>query len=144
MTAVPGSPQWLELEKTGMAVLDDFMTAFNACDENAWAKTLHFPHARLAGGRLQIWGTPEEYIRDSQLARLREIAGWAYSAWDWRNMVQAGEDKLHIAVQFSRYTAEHKKIVSYESFYILTRENDRWGVKFRSSYAGVITGNTAF
>mgnify|MGYP000488382478 FL=1 len=49
-----------------------------------------------------------------------------------------------MAVQFSRYTPAHEKIVAFESFYILTRMNGHWGTQFRSSYAGVIGGNTAF
>ena len=59
-------------------------------------------------------------------------------------MIQADEDKIHMAVQFSRYTPAHEKIVTFESFYILTRMNGHWGTQFRSSYAGVIGANTAF
>jgi hypothetical protein len=33
-------------------VLDRFMTALNARDEPALLATLHFPHYRLAGGRM--------------------------------------------------------------------------------------------
>lgn len=144
MAAIPGTPQWIELEKIGMQVLDDFLVEFNSGDAKGWTTTLHFPHVRLAGGKVQIWNTPEEYVKDNNTANLKKISGWKYTAWDWRKLVQADEDKLHIAVQFSRYTADDQKIVSFESFYIITKNEQGWGVQFRSSYAGVITGNSAF
>jgi len=37
-----------------LAVLDRFMAALNAGDEPALLATLHFPHYRLAGGRVQV------------------------------------------------------------------------------------------
>ena len=38
-----------------MAVLDAHMAALNARDSEALCATLHFPHYRLSGGRLQVW-----------------------------------------------------------------------------------------
>ena len=133
-----------ELEDIGMKALDDFMTTFNAGDPMAWAATLNFPHVRLAGGKVQVWNTPEEYARDNDVRVLKEKSGWSNSQWDWRKVVQAEDDKVHIAVSFSRYTPEGKKIVSFESFYIITNVDGHWGTQFRSSFAGVIDANTAF
>lgn len=133
-----------ELEQLGLAALDTFMETFNSGDPLLWAKSLNYPHVRLAGNTVQIWNNPEEYARDNDVAQLREKSGWAYTKWDWRKVIQAQDNKVHVAVQFSRYTADHKPIVSFESFYILTLQDGHWGAQFRSSYAGVITGNTAF
>ena len=133
-----------ELEAIGMKALDDFMTAFNSGDPMTWTQTLNFPHVRLAGGKVQVWNTPEEYARDNDVRVLREKSGWASSQWDWRKVVQAADDKIHIAVSFSRYTPEGTKIVSFESFYIITNVDGHWGTQFRSSFAGVIDANTAF
>lgn len=33
-------------EQAALAVLDDFMTAFNGYDAEAWSATLHYPHFR--------------------------------------------------------------------------------------------------
>src|SRR4029077_4330128 len=38
-----------------LVVLDHFMAALNAGDEPALLATLHFPHYRLAGGRMRVW-----------------------------------------------------------------------------------------
>lgn len=144
MAYTPDDPRWRTMEQIGMAALDEFIETFNSGDPLRWAKTLHYPHVRLAGNSVQIWNTPEEYARDNDVATLGKASGWGYTKWDWRRLVQADDEKLHVAVQFSRYTPEHKKIVSFESFYIITSQDGRWGTQFRSSYAGVIGDNTAF
>ena len=38
-----------------IAVLDRHLVALNAGDATALADTLHFPHYRLAGTRMQVW-----------------------------------------------------------------------------------------
>lgn len=132
------------LETIGMHVLDEYLRTFNSGDAVSWAKTLHYPHVRLAGGKVLVWESSEAYAKDNDLSRLQDAAGWGYSVWDWRKMVQADAEKLHFAVQFTRLTPEHKKIGSYESFYIITKANGRWGTQCRSSYVGIIAENTAF
>ena len=104
MAATPGTPQWIELERAGMAALDEFMETFNSGSPLRWAQSLHYPHVRLGGLAVQIWNTPEDYARDNDVSRLREASGWGYTKWDRRKMIQADEDKIHMAVQFSRYT----------------------------------------
>ena len=38
-----------------IAVLDAWMVAFNALDLEAWKATMHYPHYRLASGRMHLW-----------------------------------------------------------------------------------------
>ena len=47
-----------------LAVLDRFMAALNAGDERALLATLHFPHYRLAAGRMWVWAAPGPYLGD--------------------------------------------------------------------------------
>ena len=82
-----------------MAVLEAHMAALNARDEVALHATLHFPHYRLSGGRMQVWETPGRYLADF-LARAGD--DWHHSAWDFRNLIAAGPDKVHLDVQFTR------------------------------------------
>ena len=133
-----------ELETISMKVLTDFLVTFNTCDPMKWTSTLNFPHVRLAGGKVQVWKTPEEYARDNAVDVLRERCNWAHTEWDDRKLIQAADDKIHIAVSVSRYTPEEKKIVSFDSFYIITNVDGHWGVQCRSSYAGIFDANTAY
>jgi hypothetical protein len=65
-------------------VLDRFMAALNACDEPALLATLHFPHYRLAEGRMRVWDQPGSYLGDF---RARAGAEWHHSEWDFRNVI---------------------------------------------------------
>jgi hypothetical protein len=115
-------------------VLDEYLATFNAKDLKGWEATYQFPHYRLAGGKMSV--LEKAGLRDSaQVFGGLQKTGWDHSVWDHHNIVQASADKVHVDTRFSRYRADGSLIGHYESLYILTKENGRWGVKFRSSYA---------
>lgn len=60
---------------------------------------------------------------------------WHHSKWDRRRIIHQSADKVHIDTKVSRYRADNTRITSFESLYIVTKENGRWGIKLRSSYA---------
>lgn len=121
-----------QVKKDVLKVLDDYMNTFNSKDAKAWQLTYHFPHYRLASGNMSVL---ESATLDSTVFIRLEKSGWHHSKWDHRNIVQASADKVHIDTRFSRYRADGSLIGVYESLYIVTKENNKWGVKFRSSYA---------
>lgn len=137
----PGNDQLL---KDGCAALDAFMETFNSRDGAAWAATLHFPHVRLAGGEVQVWDTPEEYAASNDVAELAKSQNWDHTDWTERRLVQKGDDKLHFVTQFTRFDKENKPIGTYDSLYIVTRKDGKWGTQFRSSYVGIVGAKTAF
>ena len=122
------------IEAEVIKVLDTWMEAFNRLDIIAWENTFHFPHYRLASGNMRILNKPGEQdverIRKNLTAR-----GWHHSGWDRRNIVHASESKVHVDTQFTRYRADGTVVASYESLYVLTYEEGRWGIKMRSSFA---------
>ena len=115
-----------------MQCLDDFMAAFNARDLDAWQKTFNFPSVRLASGTLAIieadYHKPEMFDRGA-------LAQWDHSAWERREIIHAGSDKVHIDTRFTRYRKDGSVIGGFDSIYIVTCENGHWGVKARSSFA---------
>jgi hypothetical protein len=115
-----------------MAVLDAHIAALNARDERALIATLHFPHFRLTGGRMKIWERPDSYLKDFY-ARAGE--DWHHSAWDFRNVIAAGSDKVHLDVQFTRYRADNSAIGSFRSLWIVSKLDGRWSAQVRSSFA---------
>ncbi len=122
-----------EVKKEVFKVLDDYMTTFNAKDAKAWQATYHFPHFRLASGKMSV--LERAGILDSTVFIKLQQTGWHHSKWNHRNVIQASDDKVHVDTQFSRYRADGSLIRSYESLYVLTKENGKWGVKLRSSFA---------
>jgi len=115
-----------------MAVMDAHLAGLNSRDEAAVAATLHFPHYRLAGGRLQVWDGGESYLADF-LARAGE--GWARSEWDFRKVIAAGPEKVHLDVQFTRYHADGSALGVFRSLWIIARLDGRWAAQLRSSFA---------
>jgi len=121
------------IEAEVMKVLDEYMEAWNRKDLAAWERTFHFPHYRLASGRMNVLDKPG--MQDA--ARVWASAGsdWHHSKWDRRRIISSSPDKVHVDTKFTRYRADGSKIGTFESLYIVTKEDGRWGVKLRSSYA---------
>ena len=117
-----------------MKVLDSFMSTFNSRDMKTWSKTLNYPHVRLAGGKVTVWSTQEEYAAEDIFERLAST-GWNYSAWLSREVILVSEDKVHISTVFQRYDKDHNPMKKYQSLYIVTKQNGEWGVQARSSLA---------
>jgi len=120
-------------EAAAIAVLDRHIVALNARDPDAIAATLHFPHYRLSGAGMRVWDGPERYFADF---RARAGSDWHHSAWDFRNLIAASPEKVHLDVQFTRYRQDGSAIGSYRSIWVVTRLDERWAAQLRSSFAG--------
>jgi hypothetical protein len=102
-----------------MAVLNRFLAALNAGNQAGLLATMHFPHYRLAGVTMRVWEQPDESYLAGFYARAGE--GWHHTEWDFRRVIVAGPEKVHLDVQFTRYRADGSVIGSYRSLYIVTR-----------------------
>jgi hypothetical protein len=117
------------------AALDGFMEAFNAQDAaSIRTRWFHFPHVRFHNGKVTVMQRPDDY-HNLVWDRAGQSAGWSRSAWDYQEVIDAGLDKVHFRVQFTRYTADGRVIGSYRSLYIVTRLDGRWAIQARSSWA---------
>ena len=114
------------------AVLDRHFAALNAGDAVALADTLHFPHYRLAGTRMQVWQRPDSYLKDFHA---RAGDGWHHSAWNYCNPIAASSDKVHFDTQFTRYRADGSVLGRYRSIWVIARIDGRWAAQLRSSFA---------
>lgn len=112
--------------------LDAFMAAFNARDIAAYEATFNFPHVRFASGKVTVinpgYHKPEMFTTGA-------LSDWDHSAWQRRDVIHAGADKVHIDTRFSRFRKDGSVIGGFDSIYIVTRQDGRWGIQGRSSYA---------
>jgi len=118
--------------EAAQACLDAFMAAFNARDLAAWEATFNFPSIRLASGGLVMI---ERGYHTTAMFDSGPLSDWDHSAWERRNVVHAGPDKVHFDTRFTRYRADGSVIGGFDSLYVVTCENGHWGVKARSSFA---------
>ena len=121
-------------ERDALQVVDAYMDAFNARDLAGTDAALHFPHVRLASGSVRTWEAPGLQPPDF-FERFSKATGWAYSRWDYRHAIQSCADKVHFAVQFTRYREDDSVIGHYPSMWVVTCRDGRWGVEARSSFA---------
>jgi hypothetical protein len=124
------------IRKAVMKVLDDYMEPFNGVETlniEVWERSIHFPHYRLASGEMMIQNGPGEL----SLEALKRALGkeWHHSKWQRKSIVHLSESKVHVDTSFARFRKDGSVIASYDSLYILTKEDGRWGVKMRSSMA---------
>ena len=117
-----------------MQVLDSFMYSFNARDMNSWSETLNYPHVRIAGGKVTVWDTKEEYSATNVFNRLT-ATGWDHSAWLSKDVVLVSKNKVHISTVFQRYDKNNNPMKKYQSLYVVTNDEGHWGVQARSSLA---------
>ena len=122
-----------DVESEVMRLLDDYMDAWNRKDLVAWERTFHFPHYRLASGKMTVLDRPG--LQDATRVWGSAGSDWHHSRWDRRRIIHSSPDKVHVDTKFTRCRADGSVISSFESLYILTKEDGRWGVKMRSSFA---------
>jgi hypothetical protein len=124
-----------DAKQHAMHALDEFMETFNARDPEAWAATLNYPHVRFASGTVRIHERAEEFAAAMDFDAFAKAYNWDHSEWDSREIIQAGPDKVHIAVTFTRYDPEGNPTKSHNSLYIVTLQDGHWGTQARSSFA---------
>ena len=135
LVALPATSQDknAQIKTEVMTVLDEFIAAFNKMDMAAWNRTMHFPHYRLARGTMSVLDGPGGRTVENVKRAIED--DWHHSAWSHRKIIHFSDSKVHVDTRFTRYREDGSPIRTYESLYILTKEDGRWGVKLRSSYA---------
>ena len=122
----------LTSERAALDVMKRHIEALNALDGNSLAQTLHFPHYRLVGSKLDLWSEKENYLAD-----FRKRAGekWAQSKWKSIDVQESSSDKVHLLVQVVRFDNNDTVIAKFRSLWVTTLQEQKWAAQFRSSFA---------
>ena len=114
-------------------VLDQFMAALNAYDAAAMDRAMHFPHVRIAEGKVTVYDRPGSNPMDL-FEKLKREDDWKWSRWEKRELVQFNDKKAHYALSYTRVRSDDSVIGGYESLYVLTKDASGWGIQARSSF----------
>ena len=109
------------------------MLALNAHDAAGMDACMHFPHTRFAGNPVKVYQAAGDNPMDL-FARLQAEDGWSYSRREWREIIQHNATKAHVALSYTRFRADGRVIGVYDSLYIMTLVNGRWGIQARSPF----------
>ena len=118
-----------------IAAFQRWNDAFNARDMETQIAHMHFPHVRLAENQFRTWDSGDDFRAgaDNLTDRLN-AEGWHHTESLSVDVVQAGGDKVHLAIRQSRRSADGVEYKPFDTLWIFTRIDDRWGVQFRSSF----------
>ena len=113
-------------------VMNRHIEALNSLDEDELARTLHFPHYRLVGAKLDCWQSKETYLTDF---RVRAGDNWARSVWKSIKVEQSSQEKVHLLAHIVRYDNNNNTIAEFHSLWVITAIEGKWAAQFRSSFA---------
>ena len=135
---VPLDPSAVALRRhAALVALDRYLETWNSRNGTIWATSLHFPHVRPGPGAFEMTRTPEEYAKGVDFEQTLKT-GWHHSEWVTREVLQIGADKVHASGTWRRYSADDKPLAGSDITYIITRQDNHWGVQAR--FAAGVTG----
>jgi hypothetical protein len=119
------------------AVLDvirRYVDSVNRRDGETNRATMVCPHVRLANAEVLHIPEREGLSQISQFDRLA-ATGWSRTELDWAEVIQGDDRKAHVALQYSRYDADGRRLITFESLYVVVKRDDAWKIQARSSFA---------
>jgi len=122
--------QQSELEAAARKAIDDFFAALNSRNLDAARNTLHYPHVHIAGHEVKVWHHPLDFQMDFDALTASE--GWHHSTLDSCVMRQSSGDKFHFEIRYSRHKGDSGRYATYQSLWIVTQKEGRWGIQCRS------------
>lgn len=125
-----------EAEAEATEVLERHMVARNNSDSKGIADEYNYTEIRLSGTGIQRTYTVEEAIfwEEEVVMPILESSGWNKSEWDNINIVQSSSNKAHFELLFSRLDTEGHRYRTSPTFWVVTNQSNKWGIKLRSSY----------
>ncbi len=118
-------------EKDVVATVNRYISSLNHLNEEEISKALHFPHFRiLPNGEFIHWDTPRTFF--SWFKDRVKGDQWDHTKIDKIDAQSVSAGKYHAIVHFSRYRSDDSLIGKYFSLYIITHDNDMWGIKVGS------------
>jgi hypothetical protein len=116
--------------RQALLALDRYLETWNSRNAALWATSLHFPHVRPGAGAFEVSRTAEEYAAGVNFEQTLRT-GWHHSEWVSREVLQVGEDKVHVAGSWERFTAAGQSQTTSAITYIVTNHGGRWGIQAR-------------
>ena len=119
-------------------VLDEYLTAWNAADNEAIAQVSNFPRLSIGlNGQVVVRQSPDEIATDFDL--FRQVEGWDHSTLDLVEAIHVSEDKVHYKVVSSRRRSDGTAYRTGPALYIFTRQNGHWGLQLQSILPATFT-----
>lgn len=116
--------------QAALVALDRYLETWNSRDPRIWATSLQFPHVRPGAGPFRLTRNADEYVAGIDFEQTAST-GWDHTEWVSREVLQIGADKVHAAATWQRYTKDGRPLATSAITYVITNQQDRWGVQAR-------------
>jgi hypothetical protein len=116
--------------QAALLALDRYLETWNSRDPRVWATSLQFPHVRPGAGPFKLTHNTDEYVSGIDFEQTAST-GWDHTEWVSREVLQVGVDKVHAAATWQRYTKDGRPLATSAITYVITNQQDRWGVQAR-------------
>jgi len=130
------------MSDSAQEAIDSFHRWNNAWNEGDVEKQIlemHFPQIRLDGQNSFETIESPDYFRESQPAinaRLKEEK-WHHTSTLSIHAAQAGPEKVHLIIRQSRQHEDNTEYHGFDTLWIFTKIEGRWGAQCRSSFLSV-------
>lgn len=115
--------------EAALAAVESYLAAFNARDEAAMTSAMQFPHVRVGRGGVRTWSSAVDYRDGFDFDAFAERLGWERSEADSMEAIQIGARGVNVAVRITRFGAGGAKIHSFDTVYLVTESDGRWGIR---------------
>lgn len=120
-----------------------YLHAFNQRDVEGLLAEMHFPHMRLVDDVFQRWETSDGMAEMEEfVTKSLKSEGWHTSEAKLIEAVQVGPEKVHLANRMSRLKEDGTEYNTFDTPWIFTKVDGRWGVRFRSSFLKNVVGGS--
>ena len=123
-----------EYREAVLDVIRRYVDSVNLRDGEGNRATMVCPHVRLANDEVLYIPERAGLSAISGFDRLA-ATGWSRTELDWAEVIQGDDRKAHIALQYSRYDANGRHLVTFESLYVVVKRDETWKIQARSSFA---------
>ena len=108
---------------------------FNKRNKKITIQGLHFPHIRLWENKFSVFKDAEDFLKgyDIQTENLKK-EGWNHTVTLDIKAVQSEKEKVHLLLHQSRRNKNGEEYHNFQTLWILTKIDGRWGIQFRSSF----------
>lgn len=113
-----------------MDCIETFTARFNSMDLAGMDALLHFPHVILGAGKLVVWDGPGRH--EAAFFDELTVTGWRRTTYRRKQVVLAMPTKVHLLVEYSREDSRDNVLSNHHNLWIVTFDDDRWGIKLRS------------
>ena len=119
-----------------IAAFHKWNDAWNEGDIEIQISQMHFPHLRLSGdNEFQSFEVANDFRVAQKSVSARLIAEeWHHTSTLSIDAVQTGPEKVHLVIRQSRQHADGTEYNGFDTLWIFTKIDERWGAQFRSSF----------